>query len=43
MLNGDRLVKRVECEICGKLILGHSYLKRHRKVVHNEFLLDKLD
>jgi|GEM_PF-7100970 len=35
------MVKRVECDICGKLVLGQSYLKRHYKVVHDKALLDE--
>lgn len=35
------MVKRVECEICGKLVLGVSYLKRHYKIVHDQTLLDE--
>jgi hypothetical protein len=35
------LVKRIECDICGKRILGYSYLKGHYKTVHNKELVDE--
>ena len=34
------MVKRVECDICGKMILGRSYLKKHYKVIHNKQLVN---
>jgi hypothetical protein len=32
------MVKRVPCEICGKRILGQSFLKTHKKRVHKELV-----
>jgi len=35
------LVKRIQCEICGKGVLGYSYLKRHYKAIHDKELVDE--
>lgn len=35
------MVKRIECDICGKRILGYSYLKRHYKIMHDRALLEE--
>lgn len=36
-----RMVKRIECDICGKRILGYSYLKNHYKAIHKKELVDE--
>jgi hypothetical protein len=35
------MVKRVECDICGKRILGYTYLKTHYKLKHQKELVDE--
>lgn len=35
------MVKRVECNICGKKILGYTYLKTHYKIKHQKELVDE--
>lgn len=34
------MVKRIECDICGKMILGYIHLKSHYKIIHNTQLVD---
>ncbi len=33
------MVKRIECDICGKMILGFFHLRRHYKAIHDQQLL----
>jgi len=32
------MVKRVPCEICGKMLLGKQYVKMHKKITHKELI-----
>jgi len=36
-MNKD-LTKRVKCEICGKMLLGQAFVRRHCKIVHKDGL-----